>query len=334
VIVEHLDIDDDTAVSEWHGPIHASERLDWPDEPGWSLLELRALVRSRNALTSVLAVIRGAAGAAQGSLWLRMPTRENRHVANMSLAVLPEHRGSGIGRALLAHAEKVARDHGRSKIIAATEEPVQVAENSRSRRFAQAAGYELALAETRRALRLPVDPGRLDALEATCRPFSTGYHIVTWTGACPDEFVSGRVALARGISTDSPLGNLDTEAENWDVARVRDLEKTVDDMDRDVHAAGAVTTASGELVGFTEIAVPRSLPEQGYQSDTIVLPEHRGHRLGTLLKIANLRALAESSQATERVVTWNAAANEPMLRVNDVLGFELVGVSTVWQKQV
>jgi GNAT superfamily N-acetyltransferase len=334
MIVEHLDIDDDAAVSEWYGPIHASERLDWPDEPGWSVNELRALIRQRHDSTSVLAVIRGAAGAVQGSLWVRMPMRDNRHVANLSLAVEPEHRGRGIGQALLSHAEQVSRDHGRSSIVAGTEKPLQAAEGSRSARFARAAGYRSALEETRRALRLPVDPGRLDAVEAACRPFGTGYHIVTWRGACPDEFVDGRVALARSISTDAPQGSLGTEEEDWDAQRLRDFETTVEAMDRDVHAAGAVAAASGELVGFTEIGVPRSAQELGYQFDTVVLPAHRGHRLGTLLKIANLRAVAERSPLTVRVLTWNAATNEPMIRVNDMLGFELVGVATVWKKEL
>jgi len=331
---EHLDIDDDAAVSEWYAPVHASERLDWPDEPGWLVQELRALMRDRTASTSVLAVMRGNTGSVEGSLWVRMPKRENHHVAHVSLAVEPEHRGRGVGRALLAHAEDVTRGHGRSKVVGGTDEPVHVADRSRNARFARAAGYEDALAEARRALQLPVDPGRLDVLEAACSPFGRDYQLVTWTGSCPNEFVSGRVALARSISTDVPQGKLDNEEEDWDTPRLRDFEKTVDAMNRDAYAAGAVSLSSGELVGFTEVGVPRTVPELGYQFDTVVLPGHRGHRLGTLLKIANLRALAERSPATKRVLTWNAVANEPMTRVNEILGFEVVGVSTVWQKQL
>jgi GNAT superfamily N-acetyltransferase len=330
----YLDIDDDCAVSEWFGPIHASEQLDWPDEPGWLVHELRALIRDRTTSTSVLAVVRGSTGSVLGSLWVRMPKRENRHVAHLSLAVEPEHRGLGIGRALLAVAEEVSKDCGRSKVVGGTDEPVHRAEGSRNAAFARSAGYSDALAEARRALQLPVDPERLDALEAACSSFGAAYQILTWTGSCPSELVNGRVALARSISTDAPQGTLDSEEADWDVERLRNYERTVEDMDRDTHSAGAIALSSGELVGFTEVDVPRTAPEQAYQIDTIVLPEHRGHRLGTLLKIANLRALAERSPATGRVLTWNAVANEPMTRVNEVLGFELVGAGTVWQKQL
>ena len=51
--------------------------------------------------------------------------------------------------------------------------------------------------------------------------------------------------------------------------------------------------------------------------------QHRGHRLGLLVKTAMLDWLAEAEPAIERIETGNAAANDHMIAVNDVLGFEL-----------
>jgi len=80
--------------------------------------------------------------------------------------------------------------------------------------------------------------------------------------------------------------------------------------------------------------VPRAAPRVAYQFDTIVLPAHRGHRLGLLLKVANVRALQAREPSTLRVVTTNATSNEPIVRVNDRLGFRLAGTGTVWQKRL
>jgi hypothetical protein len=55
---------------------------------------------------------------------------------------------------------------------------------------------------------------------------------------------------------------------------------------------------------------------------------------GLALKIANLRALRAELPAVERISTWNAQENGPMLRVNRDLGFEVVGSDTEWQKRL
>jgi hypothetical protein len=44
----------------------------------------------------------------------------------------------------------------------------------------------------------------------------------------------------------------------------------------------------------------------------------------SLLKIANARIVAERSPATKRMLTWNAVENDPMIRVKEAMGFELV----------
>lgn len=61
-----------------------------------------------------------------------------------------------------------------------------------------------------------------------------------------------------------------------------------------------------------------------------MLPEHRGHRLGMLVKAANLRTVHEAVPESPRVTTFNAAENEPMLAVNDALGFVTHHVSGVF----
>lgn len=93
-------------------------------------------------------------------------------------------------------------------------------------------------------------------------------------------------------------------------------------------------TADGRLAGYTELKGSRQQPGRLDQRDTLVRPEHRGHRLGLALKLANLRALQSRTTAPATVHTWNAEANAPMIAVNDQLGFRPVEYQRVWQGPV
>lgn len=323
-----VDVHDDAALERWFGPMDAAHHAAWPDDPGWTLHELSARMRRGADTVSLLAVAEEATSTI-GALRLELPGLENRHLAELWLAVHPDHRGRGVGSVLLAHAEALARAEGRTTVVANTETPVGAPEGADRERFPRAHGYQPARIELRRTLQLPLPPGLLDRLEASHA--NDGYEVVTWTVRCPDRLVEGRVAAARAMSTDAPQGDLDLEEERWDVARLRRHERTVDAMGREALAAGAVD-ADGNLVGFTELGVSRSDPAVAYQFDTVVLPAHRGHGLGLRLKVANLRELVARSPATTRVHTWNARTNAFMARVNDALGFVDTGVETSWQK--
>ena len=67
---------------------------------------------------------------------------------------------------------------------------------------------------------------------------------------------------------------------------------------------------------------------------TLVHPDHRGHRLGLAVKLANVEALAGCRPSVRRIVTSNAAENTPMIAVNDMMGFEIAGAGWFWQKDV
>ena len=54
---------------------------------------------------------------------------------------------------------------------------------------------------------------------------------------------------------------------------------------------------------------------------TMVLPEHRGHRLGLATKLASHRALREQVPACELVVTSNAEVNTHMNAINERMGY-------------
>ena len=97
-----------------------------------------------------------------------------------------------------------------------------------------------------------------------------------------------------------------------------------------VVGAGAAALADGaaRASGGTEVT------RVAYQWDTIVRPDHRGHRLGLLMKIANLELLRRTISGVEIINTWNAAINEHMIAINEAVGFRAADVEWAWELDV
>jgi len=89
-------------------------------------------------------------------------------------------------------------------------------------------------------------------------------------------------------------------------------------------SAASFAAATGEMAGLTQIFVDPEYPEWGHQGLTAVIRQHRGHRLGLLIKAAMLEWLATEEPKLERIATDNAAVNKYMIAVNETLGYELV----------
>ena len=268
-------------------------------------------------------------GAVVGALRLILPVLDNLTVAIVDVAVHPEHRRRGIGALLLAEGARLAEAHGRTELISEVDEP---GPDAAGRAFALRHGWTCDLLETRRDLLLPPDEDRLSALEAEARSASGGYEVVTWRDHTPDELLDDRAVLERRMTTDAPHGDLPVEEEHWDGERIREYEATHVARGRTVLSAGAVK--DGRLVGFTDLQVPLAQPERAHQGGTLVLREHRGHRLGALMKAAVLRELAAGFPAVRRVSTYNSDSNTPMVAVNEALGFRPAGQLSTWSMRL
>ena len=87
-----------------------------------------------------------------------------------------------------------------------------------------------------------------------------------------------------------------------------------------------VATGDHEVVAYTDLIVKADPADRVQQWGTLVHRDHRGHRLGTAVKVANLRALQERFPDRTEVVTSNAEVNQYMVDINDRLGFRAVAV--------
>jgi GNAT superfamily N-acetyltransferase len=300
------------------------------DHSAHSADELRELGRSTARRRISWAAVDDA-GTVVGAAALVMPQHDNLAQAIVIVVVHPEHRGHGVGTALLEHTEAAACDHGRSVLLAETQWRVG-ARDEHGEDFAAAHGYAGAQTVLRSSLSLPADRPRLEA--ALAGDEADGYVVQTCWDGIPDEWLAGRAELSRRMSTDIPMGDLQLEEERWDEERVSTEYERIGAMGRRVVDTFAVHEATGELVGYTQVQVPRDNPVVGFQQDTLVMREHRGHRLGLRMKAAGTLALMQESPATKSVRTWNADDNAAMLAVNHALGYVHDAMMREWQKVV
>jgi GNAT superfamily N-acetyltransferase len=85
---------------------------------------------------------------------------------------------------------------------------------------------------------------------------------------------------------------------------------------------------------MTQLIYGRDRVELTEQESTVVLPAHRGHRLGMLVKAVNLQAHARLRPDTRRIYTWNNEDNAHMLAINVALGFRPAGGSAEMQARL
>jgi GNAT superfamily N-acetyltransferase len=319
---------DDDLFADWCEVWAAGQRLDRPGEQPQPASDHVALGRQLVAPGGSRDGTHRAALLGEevvGALRVLLPTKDNPTVGILDVGVHPDHRRRGIGSTLLAEGVRLATAAGRTELITEIDEP---GPGVAGRAFVLRHGWTCGLVETRRDLLLPADEQRLSALEAEARRAGRGYDIVTWRDRTPDALLDDRAVLEQRMSTDAPHGGLPVEEEHWDGERIREYEAAHIARGRTVLSAGAVK--EGRLVAFTDLAVRLAGPERASQSGTLVLLEHRGHRLGALLKAAVLRELAATMPQVRRITTYNAEDNAPMVAVNETLGFRRAGQLSSW----
>ncbi len=126
--------------------------------------------------------------------------------------------------------------------------------------------------------------------------------------------------LAEAFIGEAPMGELDCEPEVWTAERVTGRDDRF--MATGRHQFGVLAyAADGACVACTELFVNEVASWRALQGGTLVLPGHRGHRLGMAVKLANQRAVRAAFPECRYVFTSNAGVNAPMNAVNDALGF-------------
>jgi GNAT superfamily N-acetyltransferase len=225
---------------------------------------------------------------------------------------------------------------GRTVLNAIVDVPVAVAGHHPSTPFAQRVGFEATLPGNSRYLVVPLAGEKVTELRrvVATAPGADAYRTWTFVAPWPPQYVDDQCELSRRMSTDEPAGDDERQEEVWDAGRIAEDDDLLRARGVWKLAAVAEHVASGRLVAFSELLLAPDAPAEAWQMATLVHPDHRGHRLGLAVKLANIEALATAAPFVRRIVTGNARTNAPMIAVNDLMGFEVAGSGYFWQKRL
>ncbi|WP_232679103.1 GNAT family N-acetyltransferase [Nocardioides sp. R-C-SC26] len=336
--IRRIDPRDDAVFDGWHAVYAAAECEGMAEYATiWSRRECQEMYAGRASPFVDHRVYLGTVdGEPVCTGYLRIPLQDNLDAAMVQVCTAPGRRRAGHGTQMLAELERELAELGRTRLDAQASWPEThgaQGEDWPGREFALARGFRLTLGEVQRELALPVPDAVLDDLELLAATRHEGYRLHRWSGPVPDEFAEGWVTLAATLATEAPMGEGEHEDDVADVEALRQTEEMSARQGRVDHAAIALAP-DGELVAYTQIQASSDGTGRAYQWGTLVRSDHRGHRLGLAVKVANLRQLQESGTTDHTVVTWNAEVNAHMIGVNEQLGFRPVARAGEFQKRL
>ncbi len=335
--VRLIEPDDEDGLAACAAVLIASDKEMFPDSDGLGLADLRAYLRFRGKSRRwALLAASEQGGPVLGMGLMEFPLLENPHSAEIVLAVHPGQRRRGVGRAIVEKMDECAAANGRRTLNTIVDVPVGLGTEHASMSFAPKVGFTTTLDGNRRHLRVPLNKGRADGLREVIANADNAadYRTMTFETPWPPELLDDECRLLRVMSTDEPAGDGERQAEHWDEERLRESDELLAARGLRKLAAVAQHVPSGQVVAMTELLIADDTPGQSWQMITVVHPDHRGHRLGLAIKLANLELLAERAPRVRFVETGNASVNSPMIAVNEMLGFEIASEGMFWQKQL
>jgi GNAT superfamily N-acetyltransferase len=271
-----------------------------------------------------LARERGGRLAGYGTTSRNLKDTENAHIRWSDMAVKPEHRRRGLGRALFAHVVASLSGQGDNLVLVSeTSDRVPSGEA-----FARAIGAKAGLPMKMNQL----DLTRVDRATVAkwSRAAPNGYRLERIDDRVPGEFVKPYIHASEGIN-DMPRGDMAFNDWKLDEAQIRQRESYFKQAGLTWWLLLAIDDRTGEGVGFTEVEFNPLDPHAIQQEGTAVVAAHRGHGIGLWLKAVMLERILAERRDSRFIRTGNANVNAQMLAINDKLGFTYAWQSTLWQ---
>lgn len=324
--IERLDPDNAEQVADLMALEEAMRAVDQPLEPPAAMPSYVAWHRyGWDGEPPVKWVFRDG-GRLIGQFGFSAPKRDNRHMAHVGVGVHPEARGKGLGNELFARALDHVRAENRRLLVTGTlDSPGPIA-------FAERWGFERASVDVHRRQDLQaIDWDSVTGLNANAREAAADYTLLRFVGPLPEETLDDMAALTAAIN-DAPTDDLEVEDEIFDAQRIRDFDHAQSQAQRKLYRLVAQRRTDGALAGHTIVAVELDRPGRSGQYDTSVLKEHRGHRLGLLLKAEMMLWLRDAEPDVRWVDTGNAESNSYMISINEALGYQIVQRYLGWQR--
>jgi len=263
---------------------------------------------------------------AVGVLDVGAPLRDNLHLVWAEIVIHPDHRRQGHGSVVMAEVLRQARELGRNTVWVGG-----AADDLGARAFAEHFGFVYASHDARRRQQLAeVDHQAVERLYEQALTAAADYRLERMTAPIADDVLEELVEVTSAIN-DAPMGDLTFEDEKFDLARMQDIEAARLGRNDKLYRVAARHRETGEVGGHTVMVVNPLRPTFGGQGDTAVSRQHRGHRLGLLLKIDMMHWLADAEPQLEVIETWNNADNIFMISVNESIGYRLSRVFNMYE---
>ena len=331
-----LDASDPDAMATWHRTYEDAALVGRALPMTWKLEEKRALFLSDTPGERIRAFTGydGAVPVTTGEL--QLPLKDNLHLAGVEVHTAPPHRNRGHGSQMLDHLTALALENGRRTLNTEAYTPFDGAADGSGHPnadFLLHRGFVFGLGDIMRVLDLPADTALLERLAGEAAQRHTGYRLRHFNGAVPGDLVDEFGKLVGAVITEAPTGGLELEPEVFDEERIRADEAVLDEAGR-VRYATVALDGDGSAAAYSEVVVPAHDPGRAFQWGTLVLPAHRGHRLGMATKTDNLLRLQAERLDLRELVTFNAEVNQHMVAVNDAIGFRPVERMGEYQKQL
>jgi RimJ/RimL family protein N-acetyltransferase len=170
-------------------------------------------------------------------------------------------------------------------------------------------------------------------LFAAAKSVATDYELIRLPQPVSEDVLTQLVEVTAAIN-DAPMGDLTYEDEKFDLQRLQDMETARDGRNDTMYRVAARHKASGEIGGHTVVVWNSLRPTRAGQGDTAVARNHRGHKLGILLKIEMMHWIADEHPEVEVIETWNNADNRYMIDVNEAIGYRLSRVFDMYELTV
>ncbi|MFI7659067.1 GNAT family N-acetyltransferase [Micromonospora parva] len=293
--------------------LNAVLAADLPQDPPWretSLREYLAEVMPGERRISWIAQAEPTAAGETGEVLGQVHVLLLGDIGVLEVLVHPSVRRTGLGRDLVLRAARRVYQEGFQSI------GVEVVGDTPAVGFYESLGFNREYVETRSVLDLTaVDWAELAEMATG---ISAGYQVEFFPGGPPDDLLE---AYARAKAEVRDVDDGELRPSSYDPERLRDSLDTLHRRGMKPYIVLARHEQSGEVAGLTEVVVPAQHPTRADQYDTIVAQDHRGYGIDRAIKARMLLELRSAEPELIEVQTWNAQANEAMLKVNAELGY-------------
>jgi len=270
-------------------------------------------------------VISDAEGEMVGMSAAFIDKHQNLENAECLVYVTPDFRGQGYGRALAKALFDWLEDNGRVR------PSFRLPEGSEFAPIMEKAGAKDALRMRRsRLLISDLDRSLMEGWVARASERAGDYRLKFVDTPVPDDEVQ-RIADIQEIMNTAPMEEFVRDDEKISVEMWRDIEKMLGARDDVLTHCIAVHEPTGDYVGFTSLCYQNLYPPQAWVWNTGVDPTHRDKGLGRWIKAEMMLKVLDSLPGVERLDTFNAGSNEPMLNINVAMGFKPMLVVVNWQ---